>query len=579
VSKFDILSSASWLDAGNFYVYGDIQIGKTPALTKVISHLTNNGYCVVYLTQPLNMLRKQTTNDFEDPRNKLTAALHDGVCLGLEKNIAWVMQERIETNRSGLLLCDLMHTAQVGRFIESLQGDIPSRKMIREKLIVIYDEADLYLSEMEQNLENATSNEKSKIINDIAMIERDMNDLNDLVHSTIRVTGSICGPFMSAIKAARRPDHMKIVCIPRENPNYQNLKNFVTTPARAIERTKYTARDDKNIPDFVRSVLSRNDEPVALLQIHRHSVKHADINAEVARIADLEGKLSETAILTINQTTGNQSVADKICNAHKAGKKYIFLVGGAKLERGIRCASSECMTDHRHLTDLYILPPKKPIMATLLQQMRLSGSYATNKPRCLLIPETALAQVQAYFDLQAQFISELQKPLHEQRTLLDMSKDLKYARLVSTRHAKAIQASPTKRLTFSTLDAAVDFAKKQTTAHVPIISEVHEIPRDYDGHRRAKFLKDHNVSRYVTKPEDLIEVRRWVYSSAESVETGDGRLIYAKQTRSAVREKYYIEVNITKGLVCTTYPYVVKFPKDSLNIGDAVKIADDDDFF
>jgi hypothetical protein len=566
MSKFDILSSASWLDAGNFYVYGDIQIGKTSEIMRIINHLTRNGYCVVYLTQPLKMLRTQTANDFQDQRNKLLTALDHGICRKIEDRISLEMLNRIEANDPGLLLCDLMHTTRLRNFIQSLKGDQGYKKTIRQKLVVVYDEADLYLSELKEIVENEDTElaEKLTSMNKIAEIEKDMSEINDLVHSTIRISGTICGPLLSAIKADNRPDHKKIVLIPRNNPHYQNIKNFVTTPAHNIDRTNYTASDDRNIPEFVRSVLSRDDEPVAMLQIHRYKDQHTSINAEVQKIVEMEGKEKETAILIINQDTGNDSVADRIRDAHKDGKKYIFLVGGVKLERGIRCASSECLADHRHLTDLYILPPKNPVMATLLQQMRLSGSYATNKPRCLLIPEDAFSQVMSYYNLQMEFFAELQKPVHKQRTLLEIDRNMKQTHILSQRHSQAIGLKINNRKGFRTLADAIAYAAKQTTLPVPVISEVMTVPHNWTATDRANLTEEHSIIRRTNGPHN--ELRRWVYSSGESVDAGD-HFILSSQPRREVLGKYFIEVNIKKGMVCKTNPYIVRFPY-SLDIGD-----------
>ncbi|PPQ28899.1 hypothetical protein [Rhodopila globiformis] len=444
------------------------------------------GYTPIIVTQPDLRLREQGHADAV--REARSAEFGDhGLDLGLDpmRGSPLLYQEvTCGTFVTRSLIFDIMQVRRARDFTEKLdrfQRDKPEEYVahVAGKIVLIQDEADLFLDDLALLAEAApTERERRKLLANIKQIESTLDRLVRDSHAVLKVSATICTNMLAAIKQGKAPPPEAIYVAPMEHPDYQGLADFVHRPIRPIAG-KYDFSKDDDLPLFVDAVLCRSDKPVALINVHKHTAHHNAIKRELEEyIRRSHATLArECEVIEVNNTTGlgqnRRSVADLISDAHRAGKQFIFVIGGKKLDRGIRCASSNVfddgarLGDGRHATDHFMRPSAKLVLPALQQQMRLSGRYPGGKPRHLWMPESDYTALKEYAQVQRDMLAELQKPVAHRSDLIPLSETLeKYLSggmvlLMSERHKQFVGDPIGDATLFKTAAEARAFCERQ----------------------------------------------------------------------------------------------------------------------
>jgi len=448
---------------GTGYAYGPVQYGKTSNMLEAAAMARQAGYTPIIVTQPDLRLREQGHADARRA-TKPPEVGGRGLDLGLDQmRDSPLLYGEVSVGNfvARSLIFDIMQVRRARDFTDKLdrfQKSDPGNyaKYVAGKIVLIQDEADLFLDDLALLADAApTHKERQRLLASIAQIETTLDRLARDSHVILKVSATICTNMLAAIKQGRAPGPENIYVAPAVHPDYQALEDFDHHAISAMSG-KYDYSKDRDLIRFVNSVLTRTDEPVALINVHKHTVHHKSVKDEVSRYIAKNHRplLSFCEVIEVNNNTGvgqhRKSVAELISDAHKAGKKFIFVVGGKKLDRGIRCASSNVFGaggaagDGRHATDHFMRPPAKIVLPALQQQMRLSGRYSGHKLRQLWMPQDNYDALIEYARLQREMLTELQKPVANRADLIPLSDKLEQhltggmVLLMSERHKRFV---------------------------------------------------------------------------------------------------------------------------------------------
>lgn len=524
-------------NGGPGYLQGVVQYGKTQKMLIIADHARKMGLIPLIVTQPDLALRAQGHDAVDDSELEL------GGHLKFED----VSKSAL---RSRNLIFDIMQVQRaeaLAEELERLRETEPSfyREFVAQRLVLIKDEGDLFIENLDEFVEaERDTKRREKLKKIIARIETVLHRFVEHSHAVFNVSATISTNLLSEIRKDKPPLPGHIFVLEPTDADYQGIADFERRDITNLAG-KYDAQSDDELLDFVDAVMARDDEPVALVNVHKHTKHHRSIGEVIHEhlIAKHFDKFSRCRIIEVNKNEPTP-IAQLLAEAHLRGQSYIFVVGGKKLDRGIRCASANVFGkdsepgDNRYATDHFLRPPRRIVLPALLQQMRLSGRYPGRKPRRLWAPSDARNALEGFCSLQRDLLNELRKPEPTRSRAIKLADDLDkqlgpMMLLMSVRHHQfigAVDELASKTMDFPDIEAAISFCDREGY-EIRIQSEVRRL-EELDGiidptQRRnliqaflkEKFGREFEVRAYSPNVQAESFMRLW-RSAGESIDLG-----------------------------------------------------------
>jgi hypothetical protein len=552
-------------NGGPGYLQGAVQYGKTQKMLIIADHARKMGLIPLIVTQPDLALRSQGHDAVDDSEFEL------GGHLKFEDVSKSALRSRI-------LIFDIMQVQRaeaLAQELDRLRETEPYfyRDFVAQRLVLIKDEGDLFIENLDEFVEAERDPKRREILEKrIARIETVLHRFVEHSHAVFNVSATISTNLLSEIRRDKPllPGH--IFVLEPTDADYQGLADFERHDITNLSGS-YDAQSDGELLNFVDAVMARDDEPVALVNVHKHTKHHRSISEVINEhlIAKHSNKSSRCGIIEVNKNEPNP-IAQLIGDAHIRGQSYIFVVGGKKLDRGIRCASANVFGkggqpgDNRYATDHFLRPPRLIVLPALLQQMRLSGRYSGRKPRRLWMPSDARNSLEGFYNLQKDLLNELRKPEPTRSRAIKLADGLDKKLgpmmvLMSVRHHQfvgAVDELAPKTMDFSDIEAARSFCEREDY-EIRVQSEVIRLD-DLDGtidpmHRRnviqdflrQEFGREFEVRAYSPNEPAESFMRLW-RSAGESIDLGPTES--AGETHNLVLVTHYpaAEGNLLNGV-------------------------------